>query len=567
MIGDSGTRPSGRRNARHGRGALRRVALLAILATTTAPALAADYDILIRGGTIYDGTGSPGHAGDVAIKDDRIVAIGTIPASATAERTVDARGKYVTPGFIDPHSHAVPGIATAGLAAAKSILTQGITTVFVNPDGGGPADLKPLVADIGRYAPGVNVVPMIGHNGVREAVMGLANRQPTPAELQKMEALVDGAMKFGAWGFSDGPFYIPAKYSKTPEIVALTKVAARYPGAFYISHVRDESSYDVGVLAAIDELITVARQAHIIGVVTHMKMLGPEVWGKSTDAIRMIDTARAQGLSIWADQYPYAASGSGLQPALVPGWAQEGGPAAIAKRLANPEQAATIRKEMVRNLARRAGANAIMIRGYAADPSLEGKRLDEIARDRGQDPIDTAIDMLKKGGAGIVSFNMNEQDLDNIMKQPWTMTSTDGSLVPFGKGAEHPRAYGAFPRKLRVYTLDRKVIPMEQSIHSMTGLPAHVFKIPYRGELKPGNFADVVVFDPKTVRDVATYQQPHAYSVGMEYVLVNGKPAIWAGAVTPDRHGKVLLRTDNPASAATAALAPAAPQNSEGTSL
>lgn len=517
-----------------------------------APAFAADYDVLIRGGTIYDGTGSPGRAGDVAIKGDRIVAVGVIPASATADKTVDAGGKYVVPGFIDPHSHAVPGISTAELAAAKPILTQGITTVLINPDGGGPGDLRPLVADIEKHVPGVNVIPMIGHNGVRTAVMGLVNRQPTPAEQKKMEGLVDSAMKFGAWGFSDGPFYIPAKYSKTPEIVDLAKVAAKYPGSFYISHVRDESSYDIGVIAAIQELITVSRQARIEGIVTHMKMLGPEVWGKSAEAIRIINAARKEGLSIWADQYPYAASGSGLQPSLVPGWAQEGGPDAIAKRLTNPEQAAVIRKGMVRNLARRAGANAIMIRTYAADPSLEGKRLDEIARARGQDPIDTAIDMLKKGGAGIVSFNMNENDVEALMKQPWTMTSTDGGLVTFGKGAEHPRAYGAFPRKLRKYTLDKPVVSMAQSIHSMTGLPAHVFKIPGRGELKAGNFADVVVFDPKTVRDVATYEKPHAYSLGMNYVFVNGKASIWNNEVTPEHNGKVLLRQDNPPSAASA---------------
>ncbi|QJU57999.1 amidohydrolase family protein [Sphingomonas sp. AP4-R1] len=538
--------------------AAKAAAALGLLVSAATAALAADYDVLIRGGTLYDGTGSPAKKGDIAIKGDRIVAVGVVPASATADKVVDATGKYVTPGFIDPHSHAVPGIATAELAGAKSILTQGITTVFANPDGGGPGDLAPLIADIDKNVPGVNVIPMIGHNGVRSAVMGLANRQPTPVELQKMEGLVDNAMKLGAWGFSDGPFYIPAKYSKTDEIVDLAKVAAKYPGSFYISHIRDESSYDIGVIAAIQELITVSRQAHIEGIVTHMKMLGPEVWGKSAEAIRIINAARAEGLSIWADQYPYAASGSGLQPSLVPGWAQEGGPDAIAKRLANPEQAAVIRKEMVRNLARRAGANAIMIRSYAPDPSLEGKRLDEIARAKGQDPIDTAIDMLKKGGAGIVSFNMNEKDVEAIMKQPWTMTSTDGSLVTFGKGAEHPRAYGAFPRKLRLYTLDRHVITMEQSIHSMTGLPAHVFKIPFRGELKTGNFADVVVFDPKTVRDTATYNNPHSYSVGMDYVFVNGKPAIWADKVTPDHYGKVLLRQENPPSAATAQMMPPA---------
>jgi N-acyl-D-aspartate/D-glutamate deacylase len=524
---------------------LRRGLLLAGLAlglVSPAGAQTPEYDVIIRGGRVFDGSAKPAVTADVAIKGDRIVKVGDIPASATAAQVVDAKGKYVTPGFIDPHSHAAPGIETPELAAALPILYQGVTTVLLNPDGGGPGDLRPQVASIEKNVPGVNVIPMIGHNGVRKDVMGLANRKPTPAELARMQALVKNGMDFGAYGFSTGPFYIPGKYSDTAELIALSKVAAPYPHAFYISHIRDESSYEIGVLGAIQELITVSREAKIPAVVTHMKMLGPSVWGKSGEAIKMIDDARAQGLSIWADQYAYAASGSGLQPSLLPGWAQEGGQEAIAKRLQNPEQRALIRKEMVGNMARRGGPNSMMIRGYDADPSLEGKRLDEIARARLQDPIDTAIDMLIKGGAGIVSFNMNEKDVENLMKQPWTMTSSDGSLVKFGDGAEHPRAYGAFPRKLRRYVIDRKVISWEQAIHSATGLPAQVFSIKDRGVIRPGAYADVLVINPETVRDVATYEHPHAYSEGMDFVFVNGKAAVANGKVTPQRYGRVLLR-------------------------
>ncbi|MDB5706912.1 MAG: putative hydrolase [Sphingomonas bacterium] len=502
----------------------------------------ARYDVLILHGMVLDGTGSPGRAADVAIKDDKVVAVGDIPAGATATLVIDATGKYVTPGFIDTHSHAAPGIETSELAAAKPILLQGITTVAINPDGAGPADLAPQIAAIEKYVPGVNVLPQIGHNAVRTAVMGLTNRAPTAAEQARMEALVKAAMDLGAYGFSSGPFYIPGKYSKTPEIIGLAKVAARYPGAYYASHIRDESSYDVGVLGAIKELITISREAHLPGIVDHMKMLGPSVWGKSPEAIKLINDARAQGLQIWADQYPYAASGSSLQASLVPGWAQEGGQTAIAKRLQNPEQRGQIRKDMADNMTRRGGANAIMIRGYKADPSLDGKRLDEIAKARGQDPLDTAIDMLIKGGAGIVSFNMNEKDLELLMKQPWMMTCTDGALVTFGEGSEHPRAYGSFPRKLRHYVFERHVMSVEQAVHSMSGLAAQVFSIPNRGVLKPGNFADVLVFDPKTVSDVATYQKPHAYSVGMDYVFVNGKEAVAKGELTPQHYGRVLLR-------------------------
>ena len=515
-----------------------------------APAFAQDYDVLIRGGTVFDGSLDARRKGDVAIKGDKIVLVGNIPASATARTVVDATGKYVTPGFIDPHNHAVStsldnkaaGIETKELAGAAPFLLQGITSVLLNADGFGPAVLKPKIDAIEQLTPGINVAPMIGHNGVRYAVMGLANRKATPADLAKMSALVKDAMDYGAFGFSTGPFYIPGKFSDTNELMTLAKVAAPYKDSFYISHVRDESSYDVGVVAATKELIDIARAAHIPGIVTHMKAIGPTVWGKTVETTKMINDARAEGLSIWADQYPYAASGSNLQASLIPGWAQEGGQEAIAKRLQNPEQRALIRKEVVTNLARRAGPNAIMIREYDADPSLNGKRLDEIARMKLQDPVDTVMDMLIKGPARTISFNMNEDDVERIMKQPWTMTSTDGTLVAFGNFAEHPRAYGAFPRKFRRYVIDKPVLTWEQAVHSSSGLPAEVFNFENRGFIRPGYFADVLVINPETIRDMATYENAHQYSVGMEYVFVNGQTAVADGKVQPERHGRVLLR-------------------------
>jgi N-acyl-D-amino-acid deacylase len=524
------------------RGVLAAGMTLALMAGSSAYAQAPQYDVLIRGGTVFDGTGAPRRAADVAIRGGRIVEVGAIPASATATRVIDATGKFVTPGFIDPHSHAAPAIGTPELAAAPPVLYQGITTVMINPDGGGPGELGQQLADIEKNIPAVNVIPLIGHNGVRRQVMDTANRAPTPAELAAMEGLVKKGFEDGAWGLSLGPFYVPGKYSETSEIIALAKVAAQYPNSFQISHIRDESSYDIGVLAAVQEVIDVSRATGLIGVVTHMKMLGPPVWGKSADAIKMINEARAEGLSIWGDQYPYAASGSGLVPALMPGWAQEGGLEGMQKRLANPEIRAQIRKEMAENMVRRAGPNAMMIRGYDADPSLEGQRLDDIAKRNLQDPLDTAMDMIAKGGAGIVSFNMNENDVEAMMKQPWMMTSSDGALPVFGDGAEHPRAYGAFPRKFRRYVIDKPVITWEQAVHSSTGLTAKVFSITDRGELRPGAIADVLVINPETIRDVATYEKPHAYSEGMDYVLVNGQLAVSEGKVTPNRHGKLLLR-------------------------
>lgn len=518
--------------------------LLAVGGAAASLSLAAaeNYDVLIRGGRLLDGTGTPWRYADVAIRGDRVVAVGPIPVDATATRVVQARGKYVSPGFIDPHSHAAPGIGTASLAAALPILYQGITTVMINPDGGGPADLTPQLEAIRKNVPGVNVVPMIGHNGVRISVMAYENRAPTAEELKKMESYVRAAMELGAFGFSSGPFYVPGKFSKTDEIIALAKVAARFPGSFYISHIRDESSYDVGVVAAVDEVIEISRAAKIPGVVTHIKCIGPSVWGRSKVIIDHINAARAEGLEIWADQYAYSASGTGLQASLVPGWVQAGGQQAMTGRLSNPEQRTTIRQEMGENLERRAGAHNIMIRHYAADPSLEGKRLDDIARARLEDPLDTAIGMLIKGGASIISFNMSDPDLVAFMRQPWMMTCTDGSLGEFGKGNEHPRAYGAFPRKLRRYSLDQNIITIEQAVHASSGLTAAVFGIRDRGEVRVGAYADVLVWDPRTITDVATYEKPHAYSKGMDYIFVNGRAAVVEGKATDGRHGRVLLR-------------------------
>jgi N-acyl-D-aspartate/D-glutamate deacylase len=254
----------------------------------------------------------------------------------------------------------------------------------------------------------------------------------------------------------------------------------------------------------------------------------------------IIDAAREEGLSIWADQYAYAVSGSGLQPALVPGWAQEGGPEAISRRLQDPEQRELIRAEMVQNLERRAGAGAILIRRHSADRELEGRFLDDIARERSQDPLDTAIDMLIEGGAAILSFNMNDDDVARIMRQPWTMTSSDGGLVSFGDGNEHPRAYGAYPRKIRKYVMEDGVISLAQMVHASTGLTASVLGIEDRGFVRPGAFADILVFDPAEVADTATYLEPHSYSVGMHYVLVNGQPAVVEGELTAQRHGRIL---------------------------
>lgn len=505
------------------------------------PAMAAEFDVLIRGGRLLDGSGTPWVYADLGIKGDRIAALGRLQG-ASAKTVIEAAGLYVSPGFIDGHSHAGPALAGEKLAGAEALLAQGITTVFVNPDGGGPTDLAVQRAMIERQRPGVNVAQLIGHNSVRIDALGNADRAPSDEEQAQMNGIVRRAMQAGAFGLSAGPFYTPGNFSKTEEHIALARVAAEFDG-FYTSHIRDESDYNVGLVAAVDELIRVAREARLPGIVTHIKALGPRVWGLSTQVIRNIDAARAEGVEIFADQYPYEAGSTGLTAAIVPAWAREGGDGALRARLANAETRAQIRTEMLENIERRAGAAKIMISRHRADPALEGRRLDEIARAQVLEPVDAAIGIIRAGGASIVTFVMVEEDIRRFMVQPWTMTCSDGDLVELGDGVPHPRAFGAFPRKLRRYVVEEKVLTLERAIHSMTGMPATVFRLPERGVLRVGAMADVAVFDLAAVRDVATYEDPHHHSEGMKVIIVNGRVALEGGKVTGERAGRVLAKT------------------------
>ena len=513
--------------------------LLAGLVLVPVPILAQQpYDLIIRGGRLLDGTGNPWYYADVAITGDRIAAVGDLSA-ALARRVIDARGLYVAPGFIDVHSHAGPGLATPELSAAQPLLAEGLTTVVINPDGGGPVDLAAQRAALLKDGLGVNVAQLVSHGAVRGAVLSMSDRAPSAAELDRMRALVREAMETGAFGLSSGPFYAPGSYAKTEELIELAKVAAQY-GGLYTSHIRDESDYSIGVVAAVEEVIRISREAALPGIVSHIKVLGPHVWGYSLAVIQRIQRARDEGLQVFADQYPYDASSTSLTAALVPRWAQVGGDSALRRRLAAPQERARIRADMVENLDRRGGAARLQISRHREHPAIEGQALAAVAQARGQDPVDAAIGIILAGGAGVVSFNMLERDLDLFMQQPWTMTCSDGDLVRMGEGVPHPRAYGAFPRKLRRYALDRQVIRLEDAIRSMTSLSATVFQIRDRGVVRPGAFADLAVFDANALRDLATYEKPHQLSEGMVYVLVNGKLAVDHGKFTGAKDGAVL---------------------------
>lgn len=513
----------------------------ACLAAVSTGARAQTYDVVIRGGKLLDGSGAPWRYGDVAVKGDRIVAVGRIPADATAKKTIDAKGLYVAPGYIDPHSHATDALIDAKRAGVKALIMQGITTAVINHDGGGPADLPAQFKLITGSRPGVNVVPLIGHNTARITAMAYAERDPTPAEMDKMRQVIRGGMQAGAWGMSDGLFYQPANHSKMEEVIDLAKIVAEFHG-FYTAHVRDDADYNVGAVGAVDEVIRVAREAGLPGVVTHIKTMGPRAKGLSAEMIKHIEAARVEGLEIWADQHPYLASQSSLVAYLVPEWAQNGGTPEILKRLSEGEVVSGIEQ----NLLRRGGAELIQIASFPANRKLEGKRLSAIAKERGLDATETAIALFKEGNGrvGVVSFTMNEGDSDAFMQQAWTMTDTDGGAPVFGEGVPHPRTYGAFPQKIRRNVIERKIITLAHAIFTGTGLTAGMHGLKDRGMIREGAFADIQVFDLAKVKDTATYEKPHSYAEGMVYVLVNGHLALNQGEFVDMRAGQLLLRDD-----------------------
>lgn len=475
-------------------------------------------------------------AENVGVRDGHVVMVSESAARA-ARLVIDAKGQVAAPGFIDVHSHGLETLGRADIRDAKALLAQGVTTIVGNPDGGGPVDLAKQAADLESGGGiGVNVALLIGHGSVRSAVMGGANRAPTADELDKMRALVKKAVADGAVGLSSGLFYAPGRFAKTEEVIELAKAA----GGVYTSHIRDEGNYAEGVVASVDEVIRIAEEAKVTGIVTHMKALGPDSWGKSAELIAHIEAARTRGVDVWADQYPYEASSTSLGAAVLP---DAGGADAIRAQLADPAKKAKLFADAGENIRRRGGAHSIQIAsGRGVEPAMNGKRLDDIAQARGLAPEQMAINIVLEGGASIVSFNMSEDDIRAIMRQAWTMTSSDGGLSLPGPSVPHPRNNGAFARKLGVYVRERKIVPLDVAVMSMTGLPARVFGFKDRGVLRGGAIADIVIFDPATIIDRATYENPHQLATGVSWVIVNGVLAWKNGEPTGAHAGKILKK-------------------------
>lgn len=490
-------------------------------------------DLLIQGGMVYPGSDAP-FRGDVAVKGDRVVAIGPRLA-LPADRVIDAKGMIVAPGFIDPHTHVGEQLASKDAQArlVPGFLMQGVTTAVIGSDGGGSPDMATV---FGHQSVGINYAAHVGFGAVRSAVIGEADRAPTDAELARMKQLVAGAMCQGAIGLSTGLFYAPQSFSKTQEVAALAAEAGRR-GGFYDSHIRDESSYSVGLVGAIDEAIEVGRVGKVPVHIAHIKALGVDVQGQAPVIIARIEAARRAGQDVTADQYPWSASGTSLAASLVPRWAQDGGRKALLARFDDPALKARLRADMKENLRRRGGPGALLV----TSGEVRGQRLDAIAQAQGTDPITAAIEVIRKLDPAVASFNQTEADIEAFMRQPWVMTSSDASTG-------HPRSYGSFARKYARYVVEKRTISLRDFLERSTAVTADRLGLSERGRLKRGAFADIVVFDPQHFAERATYEQPTLLAQGVRTVVVNGVLAIDRGKLTGAAAGRALKKTPRPGS-------------------
>ncbi len=502
----------------------------------------ATWDLLITGGTVIDGTGKARFRADVAVDDGKIVRVSpTALSKASATRVIDATGKIVAPGFIDLHLHMSP----VNLPGGENLVRQGVTTALGGPDGGSPWPLADYLKKADALDLGMNVAYLIGHNTIREDVMGLDNRPPTEGELKEMKSRVAQGMKDGAFGFSTGLRYTPGVFSEVGEVIELSKVAAEM-GGIYTSHLRDEGAK---LLEGVGEAIEIGRKAKIPVVLTHHKAVGGPNWGGSVKTLGMVDAARKEGIDVMIDQYPYTASHTDIS-ILVPPEALAGGTKAFLARVDDRKTVEGVMEGIVWNIVNDRGAgdiNNVQFSNVPWDRSLDGKTLKDWAVREGLSPTPEngarlVVEAIRKGGAGSIFHAINEDDVRRIMQHPFTAIATDGTVSKFGEGSPHPRSYGTFPRVLGHYARDQKVITLEDAVRKMSSLPAGRMGLKDRGRVAEGTWADLVVFDPATVADKATFQSPHQYPEGIPYVIVNGVPMVDNGKWTSAGPGQVLRR-------------------------
>ena len=496
-------------------------------------------DVLITNGKIIDGTGNSWFYGEVAVKDGRILAVGR-HLDYSGKRTIDARGMIVAPGFIDVHTHLEDDEVRNPLAT--NFIRDGVTTCITGNCGSSNTDIGKYLTWIDSLKLSINVASLIGHNDVRKAVMGRANRDANPAEMQQMEAIVDKAMRDGAVGLSTGLIYIPGTYTKTSEIIDLAKIAARYHGV-YATHMRDEGD---SVTQAIEEALTIGKEAGIPVEISHFKLSGQQNWGRSQVTVPMIEAARKEGIDVTIDQYPYTASSTSIST-LIPDEILADGQDSIKARLQRPSIREYVIKSMLERLKKRKlkHFSYAVVAYYSPDTSYNGKSIEQInllmgRKHKAKEEALTVIDIMMNGGASAVFHGMSEEDVKRIMQYPFNMFASDASIRVFNAGMPHPRGYGTNARVLAKYVREEKVLSLEEAVRRMTSLPAQKFQLHDRGLLKEGMAADIVIFDEKAVQDISTYEKPHAYSKGFYYVLVNGVLTIDNEQQTGARAGEAL---------------------------
>lgn len=498
-------------------------------------------DLVIKNARVVDGTGGPAYSADIAVRGDTIVQIAP-HIDAAAMKVVDAHGKVIAPGFIDIHVHARDNIFK--VPAADNYVRQGVTTLIDGPDGSSPLPIGLFLDRIAKTAIVPNFGMFVGQGSVRDSVLGAVDRRATPEELEQMRRIVRQGMLDGAFGLSTGLFYVPGAFTPTDEVVELAKVAGQMHG-IHISHMRDEATR---VLDSVRETIEIGEKGGLPTQITHHKLIGALNWGKSVATLRMVDEARARGVDVTIDQYPYTASSTSIQAALLPAWASEGGRERMLERLKDAATRSKIRAETIRLIKEERGGgdpNNVQIAACEWDPSLAGKRLSEVTIGRKLEPTvenaaDTALWTVEQGECLAIFHAINEQDLQRILQHPTTMIASDGSIPIYGHASPHPRSYGTFVRVLGRYVRELKVLTLEDAVRKMSGSPAKRLGLTDRGQLKEGLKADLVVFDPDIVRDTATFEKPHQYADGVALVVINGQVVFEAGRMTTARPGRVL---------------------------